>query len=101
VGPQNTFQLVIRPAAGGGTNVDYNMIERLFLTPNPADNFIRIETPLISGTPLNIYNVSGQLMFTDRYEYNREINVSRLNPGVYYMRINDSDGMKIGKFIKK
>ena len=68
----------------------------LQLYPNPSTNYIRIKSESKS-LAVKIYSTSGQLIISGNYKSDEDINVSKLNAGVYLIQAN---GVTI-KFIKK
>ena len=65
--------------------VDENEIEMISVYPNPAHDFIRVETQLIASLQrVEIYNVTGQMMLSTT---DTEINVSTLPEGVYFIAV--------------
>lgn len=73
------------------------------LSPNPATDMITIQLNDRKGTArANIYNVSGQLVTSTQVTgSNNSVDVSRLNPGVYYVRIDGAFAQAGQKFIKQ
>lgn len=68
----------------------------LQLYPNPSTNYIRIKSES-NSLAVKIYSTSGQLVLSGSYKSDEDINVSKLNAGVYLVQAN---GVNI-KFIKK
>ena len=65
--------------------VDENEMEKISVYPNPAHDFIRVETQLIASVQrVEIYNVTGQMMLSTT---DTEINVSTLPEGVYFIAV--------------
>ena len=65
--------------------VDENEMEKISVYPNPAHDFIRVETQLIASVQrVEIYNVTGQMMLSTT---DTEINVSTLPEGVYFVAV--------------
>lgn len=65
--------------------VDENEMEMISVYPNPAQDFIRVETQLIASVQrVEIYNVTGQMMLSTT---DTEINVSELPEGVYFVAV--------------
>ena len=54
--------------------------------PNPAHDFIRVETCHGASVQCDLYNVTGQKILSST---ENEINVSELNPGMYFVRVNN------------
>lgn len=76
-------------------NVGLNK-SNLQLYPNPSTDYIRIKSEAKS-LDVKIYNLEGKLVVSGTYKSDEDINVSKLNAGVYLVQAN---GVTI-KFIKK
>lgn len=70
--------------------------KNLKLYPNPSSDFIRIKSA-VKSLDIKIYSTAGQLVLSGIYKSDEDINVSKLNKGVYLVQAN---GVTI-KFIKK
>lgn len=69
--------------------------------PNPVQNILKINS-LISFTQYQILDSSGKIFETKPLSKNKEINVSKLKNGVYYVKLfNSNNGVNYIKFIKK
>ena len=65
--------------------------------PNPAKDIINLNSEQ-KISEVKIYNVAGALIKTDTNVIGNKVNVSQLKPGVYIVKVNDTnDGIK---FIK-
>ena len=95
----------------GFTGVDNLRDDQIYLSPNPACDFIEIsginpmlkhgvDGTLVDVSDVKIYNVFGQRVnLTPALPASREgvrIDVSGLMPGMYFVRIGD----RLGKFVK-
>lgn len=56
--------------------------------PNPVADILRLETHDNNQDKIRIYNINGTLI--KQLDYTKEINVSHLKQGVYFLRINNS-----------
>ncbi len=99
-GPISTFELVIRPAEGSGTGLNDHHLKKLNIIPNPTSDFIRIDADFQKDVDVEIYDVTGKLIMKDRYNNHHNLEVSSLNPGVYYIKIRESSRTSVGKFVK-
>lgn len=82
------------------TGVNYNMIvENLNIFPNPASSLISLNIPNDKEV-LNtvISDISGKVVYRGT-EY-RQIDVSALNTGIYFVTINTETSVFTGRFIK-
>ncbi len=70
--------------------------------PNPAHDNLYIDTQNIDITNLKvrIYNMNGQMMFSDRLEGNEEISLSHLPPAIYTVEVFNDDINIIDKIVK-
>jgi hypothetical protein len=65
--------------------------------PNPASNIINIKGVTL-GSKLSIYNVLGKLVLSKTTS--NEIDLERLNRGVYIIKIRSQNNEVVRKFIK-
>jgi hypothetical protein len=77
----------------------------LIIYPNPATNSIILDLttlPVTKNSQLNIINALGQTVYQSTVNTQRfSVDVSSLNPGVYFLSINDGEREMRGKFIKE
>lgn len=69
--------------------------------PNPAVNYIQIETSIGNSTDIRIYNITGELIFQSNWIKTSLINISECNPGMYFYVLENNGVTSTGKFIKK
>jgi hypothetical protein len=71
--------------------------------PNPAINFIYIELPTAGKCSIAIYNVTGQLIFSDaKAKSKMAIDCSSYPAGLYFIKAQGEDGKIItAKFVKQ
>lgn len=67
--------------------------------PNPVTDHINVLTPELWKGNYSIMNVSGQIL-EDRAFVNSQISTQNLKPGIYYIKMYNSDGFKIIPFVK-
>ena len=71
-----------------GFGVDENGEAMISVYPNPAHDYIRVETRSIASLQtVDLYNISGQKVLSST---ENEINVSDLEPGMYFIRVNNT-----------
>ncbi|WJJ98180.1 T9SS type A sorting domain-containing protein [Algibacter luteus] len=66
------------------------------LYPNPAQDFIYIESKTVKLSSVDIFNVLGSKIMTSKI-LNKRINVANLTKGVYFMKINAEEGGSVTK----
>ena len=78
------------------TSVAKRSLESISISPNPANDFIRINN--IEGT-FQILNSNGALI---KEGYTSEkINISDLSTGLYFVNVRSANGMIVSKFMKQ
>ena len=74
------------------------------LYPNPANDKLYIETPTMTQTPtltVEIYDVYGRQQTTDNGQQLSCIDVSKLDSGVYFVKVITSNGEVVKRFVKQ
>jgi hypothetical protein len=88
-------------ARGGGGELITSARVNIF--PNPAGGKLNVSIDDLSGNAqLKVYNVMGKLMM--QQQTNKaitEMNISRLQAGIYMLNIADDNGMRNVKFVKE
>ncbi|MCC1484020.1 T9SS type A sorting domain-containing protein [Winogradskyella sp. E313] len=92
----------------GGPNPTQNTLSTQDLTllglsiyPNPADDFITVESNNIEISSINIYDVLGKNVLSQKELTNNRVDVSDLNEGVYFMKIDAGNTSATQKIIIK
>lgn len=88
------------------TTVIQNSIEEISnieskVFPNPAVNYIQIESSISNSADIQIYNITGKLIFQSNWIKTSLINISECNPGMYFYVLENNGVTSTGKFIKK
>lgn len=86
------------------SNVDDIFIQtRVFVFPNPASDKIIIETSTTARkSQFSIMNLNGQEFITCQIsELKKQIDISNLPNGVYFVRLTNDKSVEVGKFIKE
>lgn len=79
-----------------------NMNDKINIHPNPAINQIFIESSSESKKQkAEIVNMVDQSIFTADIEDKSEIDISDLAKGFYFLRIENTDGVAMKKFVKE
>ncbi|MEO8086404.1 MAG: T9SS type A sorting domain-containing protein [Bacteroidota bacterium] len=82
-----------------------NWQDAIFLSPNPVMNQLKIESLNLNLQFVEIFDVVGQGVVN--YEFHNAnfkvttIDVSQLNPGIYFVKVKSEYGERVGKFMKK
>ena len=88
------------------TTVAPNSIEEISsvdskVYPNPAIDYIQIETSISNSSIVKIYNFAGRLVFHSNWNNTSLINISEFNPGMYLYVLENEGAISTGKFVKK
>ena len=83
----------------GATDITENNSTSFSIFPNPATTILNVEAE--GYNTIEIVNLLGQTVYTANATSNMQINVSNLNNGVYFVRMNGENGTATQKFIKK
>jgi photosystem II stability/assembly factor-like uncharacterized protein len=68
--------------------------------PNPADNIINIEIENPINATIEIYNVSGKLVFSKEFDSKVEkIDISGLSGGIYFVKVKQKNNVNVEKLI--
>jgi hypothetical protein len=83
-----------------GINKQENGIIQIY--PNPTSNEIRILANLHGMINVSIINLQGQLIQRkDNSHAGDELDISQLDPGVYFVRLIAGNKRYLTKFVKK
>ena len=83
-----------------GLNVKDNILQNLYLYPNPVTNILTINNPNgITIDSIAVYDITGKIVL--KQETSLNINVQQLPQGVYLLKINTQNGTSNYKFIKQ
>lgn len=79
--------------------IEEETMNTVSIYPNPATTVLNVEAE--GYNTLEIVNLLGQTVYTANATGSMQINVSNLNSGVYFVRLNGANGTTTQKFIKK
>lgn len=83
----------------GNSDLD-NLKNGISVYPNPTQNFINIKLDKnVSKFKASLYNAAGQMLLST--ENRSSINISNLNSGVYFLKIEPENGKSVTKKIIK
>jgi len=71
------------------------------LSPNPAYDYIQIIDDSKRVYYVEVFNISGQLLFAQTAKSNDSINISHLNKGAYLIKLKTDDKISTLNFIKQ
>lgn len=84
------------------TSADETILNKevISIHPNPASTLLYLDGAGTADFTFAMYNTTGQILMTEKNQ--NQIDVSALNPGVYFLRVMDKTGKSMNlKFIKQ
>ncbi len=69
--------------------------------PNPATSFLNIELPNNENTNFSLINILGELVLYEQLNHSKNLEISNLNKGLYFLVIENSRGKSTQKIIIK
>jgi len=75
-----------------------DLISKFKIYPNPAKNYIQIESNGVKVSSIEMYNIVGEKLISEENLINHKLDVSSLSAGVYILKVN-SEGASINKRI--
>lgn len=96
----NTSRSNIKNAPAATVGVDeFVVLDNVNLFPNPSHSSIQL-TGIFDNTQIAIYNNLGQLVSSEKINNNSPIDISSLPNGIYTVKVNWNNYIKVLKFIK-
>jgi choice-of-anchor B domain-containing protein len=80
-------------------SVDDNFLSNFSLYPNPSTNSVKLSSTNTPISEISIYDLSGKLLLSKKYnsEININLNISNLGAGIYLLKINNKKSIKLIK----
>ncbi|MFH0867511.1 MAG: right-handed parallel beta-helix repeat-containing protein [Bacteroidota bacterium] len=90
------------PAETTGNN-EISINNAFYIYPNPASDIITIESPIINKSDMvSICNIQGQILLQQSMQQEKmEIDIRTLAKGLYFLRVENKDGIILKKFMKE
>jgi hypothetical protein len=80
----------------------FELNSKLNVYPNPASNYVNIELHTNEISNLNVYDISGKLILTQVLtDKINTIAIDQLTSGIYFFKVNSSEGSSIKKVVKE
>ena len=67
--------------------------------PNPANDYITVETDIFGTSKLELFDIQGSKVFSLDISGNKQISVSQLKTGLYFYRVTSNNKFYNGKLI--
>lgn len=81
----------------GGTSVSQSSVQLANVFPNPATDVLNIEN-IENIIQVNVYDVTGAIVMTD---FSDILDISKLNQGMYVVKIKTTEDLYTASFLKK
>jgi len=103
--PPQTVDFLLNMSFRGLGIESEELVSSLSVYPNPTSGMftVSISNAEASDLTLELVNISGQVVYRNEvksvYSYNEEIDASAFAKGVYYLKVNDGEKVKIEKVV--
>ena len=104
--PPQTVDYLLNMSWESGAAVDNSdLMSSLNVYPNPTNGkfTVSINNPEAANMTLELVNISGQVVYRNEvkgaYSYNEDIDASSFAKGVYYLKVNDGNAVKVEKVV--
>lgn len=79
----------------------FELHSKLNIYPNPTSNNVTVELHTNEISTLEVYDFSGKFLFTQMLnDKTNTINIENLTSGIYFFKVNSSEGTSTNKIIK-
>ena len=100
ISPRSAVTVYVIDTAAINSIADIQNSE-LNIYPNPADDYLTVETKGGGQFVAEIYDVKGTPVFGEESSSPARLNISHLSPGVYFLKLRYRDGSQsVAKFVK-
>lgn len=92
---QNSMMIVVRVWVNSRLSVkEEGNKGKLRVYPNPVQDILNIthQEGSLPGYNFQLYHINGQLLLEDQIEFPYQKNIQNLSPGLYLLKITDSEG---------
>ena len=87
-------------AAGRYATASNSLTPKSFFFPNPVQSILNLQLTQ-EDNRLEVMEISGKKIFDKKVPANYELDMSAFVSGLYFIRVENSDGILNGKVIKK
>ncbi len=79
-----------------------NIAEQIVISPNPATSFVRINNPRSGNSLVSLYDLTGRLLIRESVQSKKtDIDISKINTGIYLLKIEGKNYTVIQKLVKE
>jgi endo-1,4-beta-D-glucanase Y len=101
---QNWSFVQVETTARKGVEATNSEIGSLLISPNPAENFVKISSDFLPNGNVDFISTNGKIIFNKRFNSSNTeqlIDVSALKEGLYILKVSNEKGSESKKIIKK
>jgi hypothetical protein len=91
---------LVNPCVTSNT-IDVEPIDTFNIYPNPASTYLTIETSGNETMNVELLDMSGRLVFTTQLTDKQTIDISKLSPSVYFIKLIGSQGTAVKRWVKE
>lgn len=99
--PENPRQLHYATSTVTNLSTENILKEELKVYPNPTSSFVNIDAKNLTNVTIQILDIDGRVLSTQKLSKTNQQDVSSLSPGVYVLKIISDQGTKTVKLLKK
>lgn len=90
----NVVEVTVEPEA-----LNYNTAESFSVYPNPAKGMVTITTLSNSMVELEVYSITGGLVSSHVFANRYELDMSKVNPGMYVLQLRSEGKVSMQKLV--
>ena len=90
-----SMRIVVRVWINQGVHINEpEQMKGIKVYPNPVQDFLNIthQEGALPGYSFQLYHINGQLLLEDQIEFPYQQNIQNLPPGLYFLKVTDSEG---------
>jgi len=97
INSKNIYDTILHPQ-----NIITNEVAVIRIFPNPANDLLFIHSDLVLGSPfmIEIYNETGEKIFSDRFTGQSVVNLENYSSGLYMVKLIGENKNYVSRFIK-
>lgn len=83
------------------SNSDFAVATNIKMYPNPTNNFVTVEVNNLTNATLEVVDVTGKILMTQSLDENsNKVDLQKLPFGMYFFKVNTTQGNTVSKVIK-
>jgi hypothetical protein len=98
--PLDFKDVVIIAQGWAPTGVSSSMRNLMNVYPNPVNDYVNINNPLIGKADLKVFNAQGQIVFESAFDSSARVDLSNFASGLYTIVVQGEKGSTSTTFVK-